>query len=84
MLTDRQKLTIKHFRDIGITDPLSIIERCVINMNKGRKSFEHRLAVKNGTAKKMGTRKHSIKYYQQIINHIAQGGSLNQEIDRSS
>lgn len=64
MLNKRQLLTIKHLKDIaGVSDPLEIISFCVEKINKPRYSKG---------LNRSNSRKRSKKYYQEIINYLAQ------------
>ena len=64
MLTDRQKLTIEHLEEAGISSIDNIISFCIKKLNQpGRK---------HGGGRK-GRRKHSIKYYRGILDFYAQG-----------
>jgi len=75
MLTDKQKLTIKHLKDIrGYTDSKEIINFCLDKLDKPRRSGKKDASarVKSRTT----SRKFSKKYYQGIINYFAQGNKL--------
>ena len=70
MLTDRQKLTIQHLEEKGIVNTSDIIEWCVESMKKGRASGKRRKAIREGRTHKKGNRNHSLKYYQEIMDHL--------------
>lgn len=79
MLTKRQKLTIEHLRKIrGITKPIDIMQWCIDSMQNPKDNYKYRRLIKHTTGKviQRKRRKHPKKYYQEIINHIAQGGEL--------
>ena len=74
-LTARQKLTLENLKGIGITDPLKIIEFCIIKLNKPRKNGirdKKRKALGLPKLTRSATRKHSRKHYQGIIDYLVQ------------
>lgn len=70
-LTHRQKLTIKHLKEIGINTPMGIIEFCVKKLSMINKKNR-----KNHPNEYVPVRKHSRQYYQTIIDYLAQGGEI--------
>lgn len=72
-LTPRQKLSLKHLKEIGIIEPLQIIEWAVNNLNKP----SQRNHLRNPSKRIPGPyRRHTKKHYQDIIDYLAQGGEI--------
>lgn len=67
-LTYRQKLTLEHLKGIGITEPIDIIKFCIEKLDKPRGGTLNN----GGHRSKSQTRKHPRRYYQEIINYLAQ------------
>lgn len=63
-LTPKQKLTLKHLKDVGTEKPMDIIEFCVKKLSQPH----------NHHPRKPNRRNHSKKHYQGIIDYLAQGG----------
>jgi hypothetical protein len=67
MLTERQKLSLKHLKDIGITEPMDIIQYCVRNLSRPNMRNH-----KKHPEQRVSGRRHSKKHYQGIIDYLAQ------------
>ena len=69
MLTDRQKLTLEHLKEKGITSAEDIIKYCLTKIPQPR-SVSY---TKHFNAPRTKRRRHSKNYYHEIIYYFAKG-----------
>ncbi len=70
-LTGRQKLSLEHLKNIGITEPMDIIRWAIKNLSRSRRKNHH-----DTPGDRPPGRRHNKEHYQGIINYLAQQSSL--------